>query len=518
VGEGVKALGVRAAYLVLLANDGATLELLAPAGYASHVREQWRHLALNADVPIAEAVRSGTPIYIESPAALASRYPEMAAAAEAQDSRAWVALPFCTEGRTIGALGLSFGTPHSFGPEEQGFLATLADVCAQALARARLYEATQAAWASAEAQRHGLRQALDLLPEAVLIADTTPSFRICNAAAQAILGVDVTGLPVPCMDDPVVAGSSTWRPDGGPWPTRDLPLQRALFSGEAVQGEQLVVRHATSGQDTLVLANSVPLRNVDGAITGAMVVFQDISAFKELNRQRDEFLASVSHDLKNPLTSILGVTQLLQRRAQRLEVPEHDRIMEGLATVSLAATRMVGQIDELLDSTRMQMGQPLMLEPEPTDLVALIGSLVTECRQTTERHEIHLSTAESALVMSVDKARIERALANVIGNALKYSPDGGTIVVSLRSTEEANGATATISVADQGMGIPPDELPRVFERFYRASNAIGWVAGTGLGLAGVRRIVEQHGGTIAVESALGSGTTVTISLPVIPAV
>jgi signal transduction histidine kinase/CHASE3 domain sensor protein len=357
-------------------------------------------------------------------------------------------------------------------------------------------------------ERDTLRQVLDVLPEAVLVADTTPRFLVSNQAARAILGVDVVGQTsrVSHADDP--SSYVAWRLDGTPFPSEDLPLERSIFKGESAHGVQYLVRSAVSGGNVPVLANSAPIRDIDGSILGGVVVFQDISALKDLEQQKNDFLATIAHDLKNPLTVIMGLAQVLLRRTHRQEPLDVSRVQEGLTTIDRTARNMAQLVSELLDSSRLQMGQALNLDLQQLDLVALVDETVVEYGQSSQRHKVNFATELPHLLCRCDRVRVQRAVANVLINAIKYSPRGGTITVSLAS----DNGDASIVVGDHGMGIPAEDVPRIFERFYRASN-VGQIGGTGIGLAGVKQIIEQHGGTIAVESAQGEGTTVTIRLP-----
>jgi signal transduction histidine kinase len=237
---------------------------------------------------------------------------------------------------------------------------------------------------------------------------------------------------------------------------------------------------------------------------------------QEAVRTRDEFLAAAAHDLKTPLTSIKGISQLLRRRVARGGVAATDRLLDSLAGIDATATKMAAQIDELLDLTRLQMGQPLELRRQPTDLVELVRRSVAEQQQSTERHRIHLATSQAELRGRWDAARLARVAENLLSNAIKYSPDAGDVVVTVTREQQAGTAWAVLAVRDQGLGIPAADLPRIFERFHRAGNVVGRIAGTGIGLASVRQIVEHHGGTIAVESQEGRGSTFTVRLPLEP--
>jgi signal transduction histidine kinase len=264
-----------------------------------------------------------------------------------------------------------------------------------------------------------------------------------------------------------------------------------------------------------LLASSAPLRDADGGIGGGVLVFQDITAIKDLERQKDEFLATVSHDLKNPLAGIKGWVQLLNRRAAaRLPDPERQRWQQDLTTVEAITTRMAGMLDELLDATHLQMRRPLELRRQPTDLVGLARRVAEDNQQLADAHVIRVQSQLACIEGAWDRARLERVVGNLVSNAVKYSPEGGEVTLQVSREDTADGAWAVLAVTDQGVGIPPEELPRVFERFFRASNVAGQIAGTGIGLAGARQLVEQHGGTISVQSTPGQGSTFIVRLPI----
>jgi signal transduction histidine kinase len=188
-----------------------------------------------------------------------------------------------------------------------------------------------------------------------------------------------------------------------------------------------------------------------------------------------------------------------------------ERLDGALENIDAASNRMTALVDSLLDLAHLQMGQPLELQREPTDLVGLVAEVAAECQQTTDRHEIRLN-AIPALYGEWDGQRLQRVIGNLLDNAVKYSPDGGSIEVTVARDGGAT-PTAVLTVQDHGMGIPAADLPRIFDRFRRGSNVVGKVGGTGIGLASARQIVEQHGGTISVSSDVGEGTLITIRLP-----
>ena len=226
---------------------------------------------------------------------------------------------------------------------------------------------------------------------------------------------------------------------------------------------------------------------------------------------KDEFMSTVSHDLKSPLTFIKGMANLRRRRA--VATPETRPLIDALDQIESCAGRMAQQLDELVDASRLQSGTPLELRRDKVDLIALAKKAVAEHQQTTDRHALHVSTRLPKLVGEWDELRLGRVLDNLLDNAVKYSPRGGSVKVSIGTTDDG---AAVLSVSDRGEGIPDSDLPHIFERFRRGQNVEGRIPGTGIGLAGVQRIVEQHQGTIAVDTKVGVGTTFTIRLPLEP--
>jgi signal transduction histidine kinase len=227
-------------------------------------------------------------------------------------------------------------------------------------------------------------------------------------------------------------------------------------------------------------------------------------------RLRDAFLAAATHDLKNPLMTITIWAELLEQLASDLQPAEAaDHVRRGASRILATSSRMVAILQQLLDVARLQLGQALALDRTTTDLVALARRTLAEHQETTQRHVLRLHAQQRRLVGHWDTARLERVLDNLLGNAIKYSPEGGIITVRL----SREGESAVLAVTDQGIGIPETDLPHVFEWFRRGSNVAAIAPGAGLGLAGVRQVIEQHGGTIAARSQPGVGSTFTLKLP-----
>jgi signal transduction histidine kinase len=276
-----------------------------------------------------------------------------------------------------------------------------------------------------------------------------------------------------------------------------------------------------------------PIRDETGAVVGGLAIIRDITERKRAEeeraqllreqsaraqaevalRERDDVLATVSHDLKAPLATIGGQADLLRRRLERTGTVERERLAKGLELIGTAARKMGTWIDELLDAARLEAGRPVELHSEPTDLVALAWQAAAEQQRTTERHRIRVQTAETKLIGVWDPVRLGRVLDNLVSNAIKFSPAGGDVVVTVAREADAAGEWAVLSVRDEGIGIPAADLPHVFERFQRGTNVIGAIAGTGIGLASACQIVQLHGGSINVESQEGRGSTFTLRLP-----
>lgn len=236
---------------------------------------------------------------------------------------------------------------------------------------------------------------------------------------------------------------------------------------------------------------------------------------QEAVRQRNEFLVSLSHGLKNPLARIKGYAQLLQHQINQSSRIDRDSVQHGLSILEETATTMARQINGLVDLAQVQIGEDLQLELRVTDLVSLARQIAESHQRAAERHRIVVEETVPRLIGSWDADRLERVLSNLLENAMKYSPDGGTITVELADRAEDSRVWAIMAVRDEGIGIPADDLPHIFERFHRGSNVVERIPGSGLGLCGARQVVEQHGGTITVESQEGVGSTFTVRLPMI---
>lgn len=228
---------------------------------------------------------------------------------------------------------------------------------------------------------------------------------------------------------------------------------------------------------------------------------------------RDDLIVSVAHDLKNPLTSIQGFAGLAQRLTERGDALPVDRLRSSLRSIERSAMRMSISIDEMVDLARLRMNRSLDLQTSPLDLAALVREVVAEHQQGAATHIITVSGVDT-LVGTWDQARLTRVIQNLLGNAVRYSPSGGEIAVAVAQEARPGAVWAVVSITDHGLGVPSDDQPRIFDQFHRGANVESQFTGTGVGLFSVRQIVEQHGGTVAVESVEGQGSTFTITLPI----
>jgi phosphoserine phosphatase RsbU/P len=358
-----------------------------------------------------------------------------------------------------------------------------------------------------------IREALE---EAEARASGVPGFELIHvdrlASGEARLAAGDIELVLLDLSLPDSHGFETFRRLGSRFPS--VPI--VVLSGLA--DEELAMRAVREGAQDYLVKGSGDGTAITRTLRYAMERKQaeeERAARAEVEaalRARDEFLATISHDLKAPLAAIKVRTQFLARRIARGRPPATDELLEHLTRIDETTTQATRLIDELLDLTRLEAGRPVELSRAPLDLGALAERAVTDWRQRSARHRFRLELPTDPVVGNWDERRLERVIANLLDNAVKYSPAGGEIVVAVDREGDAPVGWAKLIVRDEGVGIPEADLPRVFERFYRAGN-VGQTVGTGIGLAGARQIVEQHGGTISVESRPGEGSTFTVRLP-----
>jgi signal transduction histidine kinase len=251
---------------------------------------------------------------------------------------------------------------------------------------------------------------------------------------------------------------------------------------------------------------ATPLHDVDGAFTGGVIVFRDVTGERDLERLKDDMFSIASHDLKTPATVIKVQAQRLKRRFNAGSA-EQDDVEEGLTMIADQADRLSKLLNLLLDLSRIEAGK-LSLDRTATDLRGMLISMARALQSTTDRHLIEVD-APMGVIGCWDARRLEEVIQNLLNNAVKYSPMGGRIEVRLWA-EDGN---AVVTIRDSGIGLASDEAPHVFERFYRGRE-IRRVEGAGLGLYICHAIVAAHGGRIWGQSdGPGSGSTFGFCLP-----
>jgi signal transduction histidine kinase len=288
---------------------------------------------------------------------------------------------------------------------------------------------------------------------------------------------------------------------GRPFEARDFPLMRAL-EGEDVRGEEMVIHNPVRGQDLNVLISAAPVRR-DGAIVAAVSVFQDITQLRAFERQRTEFFSMASHEIRTPVTAILLQLDLALRQISRGDSSNTEEMLRKARQRTKALTAL---INDLLDVSRLDVGK-FALELEDLDLAAVVGRTVEEY-PTDDEHPIRVMTSGGPLLVRGDGRRLVEVLENLLGNAVKYSPEGGAVTVEIGRDKDQ----ALIRIRDEGLGVPEPERGQLFERFFRTSVAKPY-GGVGLGLYISREIITRMGGDIQLESSGDRGSVFRVTLP-----
>jgi signal transduction histidine kinase/HAMP domain-containing protein len=384
------------------------------------------------------------------------------------------------KGEYFGSLWLAYNRPHVFLAEETRFLTTLAGQASLAAANARLF-------LSAEIGRQRLAAILASTPDPVLVTDEDNRLLLSNPAAWQILGKNLAS--------------------GSGKPIHDLLAQPKLVDILQASRDDAMSLEITVGDDQVFVAKATDVL-ADGRQVGRVCVLRDVTRFKELDTLKSEFVSTVSHDLRSPLTLMRGYATMLEMVGNLNE--EQQKYLQRMSVGVDSMTRLV---NNLLDLGRIEAGVDLNLEMVP--LRRLLHKVVESLQVAAAHKQVELAVlfaGETEPVVEADAGLIEQAVHNLVENAVKYTLEGGRVVAALRVVD--GGQNAVIEVRDTGIGIaPPDQL-RLFERFYRvAHRETRKQRGSGLGLAIVKSIVERHNGRVWVESELDRGSTFTVVLP-----
>ncbi len=378
--------------------------------------------------------------------------------------------------RTIGVLGVSNKiSEQPFTERDVLLLSAMADYAAIAIENAQLFSAV-------ETERSELEAVLRGTADAVIVLDQEKRVLLCNPAARKDFHIETPDVTGRALSDVVRSQA-----------LRDL-FERPPSVGQPVRAE-------------VQLADNRTLQAQISAIEGVgyAAVMQDITHLKELDRIKSEFVSVVSHDLRTPLTAIRGYVELLSRvgplNPQQTEFVS--RVLRSMKTIS-------DLIGDLLDIGRIEAG--LEQEMAPCQLESIVRQAAESLQAVAneKHHSLILNIMPNLPPLLGNARRLEQVITNLIGNAIKYTPDAGKIDVTLK----AKGPYLVLDVSDNGLGIPLEDQPHVFEKFYRVRNdETADIGGTGLGLSIVRSVVEKHGGRVWVESKPGEGSTFIVLLP-----
>ncbi|MDI3340004.1 MAG: PAS domain-containing protein [Sphaerobacter sp.] len=367
---------------------------------------------------------------------------------------------------------------------------------------------------TAAQQATALSAIIESMAEGVFVSDGTGQIVLVNEVGARLFGQTVEQVLQPLERHAQTL--DVRYPDGRPIPPDEQPLARGL-RGETQADWEQIVRRVDTGDDVHLLVGYSPIADDRGTIVGAVAVVSDVTRMRQLERQREEFLSIAAHELKTPVTSIKLFTQGMLRTLHRRGELGPERTERDLRTILEQIDRLTQLVDDLLDVSRIRTGR-LEYRFERVDLGALVQTVVerfTTHLSDDERFRLRLHVTPGLPPVSADPTRIDQVITNLLSNALKYSPGGGTVTVRVGAAAAAGWLR--IAVSDQGVGLDPAELPGLFQPFARAtSNAtVRNVSGIGLGLYISKEIVDRHGGRIWAQSAgQGRGTTFTVELPV----
>jgi PAS domain S-box-containing protein len=482
-------------------DERGDLHLLGSSGGSDALLAPFRHIPTDSPLPAARVARERVPVYHETEADIATEAPAVAeATGRGIAFRAYGSLPLVRDDRVLGMLAFNAGRPRRFSAEERAFAAAIAAHCADGLARARQFDESRRA-------RRLLQNVLDRLPVGVLVARPPDGDIVFANEAMARLW-RTSGFPLSGVDRHAALRASF--PDGRALSHEDWPLMRAL-RGEVVEGEELRITRADEAERWLSV-RAAPIRSDEGNIEAGVVAAVDVTAEKtarasadEASRAKDEFLAMLGHELRNPLAPIVTALHLMRLRGGG--ALERER-----AIIERQVSHLMRLVDDLLDVSRVVRGD-LRLERALVDVADVVASAIEVAGPLIEerRHRLSVSVPTTGIVLDADAERIAQVMANLLTNAAKYTPSGGHIKVVAR----AEGAHVVLEVADDGAGIAPELLPVMFEPFTQGRQGLDRKeGGLGLGLAIARQLIVAHGGTIEGRSAgPDRGTTMIVRLP-----
>ena len=339
----------------------------------------------------------------------------------------------------------------------------------------------------------GTQTILGAMEDGVLVVDARSRITLTNPTFQKMFE-----LPDPAVGVPLVEAVRR--------ATLDQLIAETLLTGEAMRGE-LSLADSRTHSERHIEVSAVPIKDADDEVTGAVVLFHDITELKQLDQIRRDFVANVSHELRTPLSILRGYIEVLFDEPQT----SREELTRILSIMERHSKRLQRLVDELLSLAQLESSQA-ELELSVVRMDELFNNLTRDWKEKLARKNLKVivDLPSKPLMLRADGTRLEEVLHNLLDNAMKFSPDNGQI----RLRGARRGSNVVLSVADNGIGISKEHLSRIFERFYRADKARSReLGGTGLGLAIVKHIAQLHGGRVEAESELGRGTTILVVLP-----
>ena len=399
----------------------------------------------------------------------------------------------------------------------------IADYAAVALENVRLRERETALWRQAEIGRQRLELIISSMAEGLLITNERGGITLLNLSARHLLAqarLDLKQETPLC--ELATSSNVSWLP-------RLVEIIDQALKGETVMNQELIAGEAGESVPLTLSISAAPLHDTSQSRSrpiGVVAVLNDVTANKQIEKLKDEFVSVVSHELRSPLTAIKGYTQHLIRRIERrlrksqqehlqqskaittADIPEsYD--LRSLSIVQIQADHLERLVNDLLDLSRVQWGK-LHLHYSSFYLADVLSESVRSVKASAEQHTVYLDIATQDTSIEADKMRLSQVIGNILDNAIKYSPHGGQVTVKLEKQVDEY----LVSITDQGIGISPEYLVHIFERFYRVRNTASLqYSGIGLGLYVTKAIVEGHGGRIWVTNNEGLGCTFSFTVP-----
>jgi signal transduction histidine kinase len=404
-----------------------------------------------------------------------------------------VGLPLIARQKVVGLLFIFRGYAGVFSSNDYTLLSSFANQAAVAVQNAQLYsQVTQ--------EKIRLNALLDSMADGILIMDSHNLVERCNPAFSRVVNLPIEkiqGMPheqVILWDQPP-QGSTLEQAETGGWPL--TPHAHLYVEGDLKRSDNLPALP--------VGITYAPLLSDEGGLVNIIAIVRDITRYRQAEELKSTFISVISHELKTPVALIKGYVSTL-----RLEDAQWDQEMvkDSLAVIEEEADRLAGMIENLLDASRLQSGG-LILNRTDVNLPGIAQRLAKRMQIQTTRHQIVVDFPSDFPILLGDEGRLEQVLSNLIGNAIKYSPEG-----EIRISGQIHQEDVIVCVSDEGPAIPPEDIPHIFDRFYRSPEMARHTKGAGLGLYLARAIVEAHEGRIWVDTAPGKGVQICFSLPI----